>query len=260
MSYFSHPTFLEIAGYSIPAWVLFYWIGQVAKAGIVFSEAKRLKLNTRITAIIFILQMPVAEVFSKILFFISHKFFHQNIYTYPSWEGLGRIYLGGQLGRVLTIITTTLVTKQDKQNTFKYFDVFLLGSIVSLLLYRISGLIHHAHIGKITTMPWGFVFQGEVRHETALYSIISLAILFIVAWKIRKKIQVPGFLSLIIISWISSSRFIIDFFRRSDRNMNYRLWDTITINQLVFFFLAVISISIIVYTIRHKKVFKRNDL
>jgi len=251
--------FLEIAGYVIPTWVIFFWVGQVAKAGIVFSEAKRLKLDKHITAIIFVVQMIAGELFAKILFFISHKFLHQNIHFYPHWKNLGRVYLGGELGRVLTIATTTLITRQTKQNTFKYFDTFLLSSVISLLLYRISNVIFHAHIGKVTTMPWGFVFQGEVRHETALYSVISLIILFIFAWKLRIKIQVPGFLSLIIVSWISLSRFIIDFFRRSDRNMNYRLWDTITINQVVFFFLFIVSISIMVHIIKHKKVFKVNN-
>ena len=109
MEFFSHPHFLRIAGYPIATWIILYWIGQIVKAGIVFSEAKRLKLDKHITGAIFILQMIVGEFFSKIFFFLSHKLLHQDMHSYLKWENLGRVYLGGQLGRVLSIVLLLLL-------------------------------------------------------------------------------------------------------------------------------------------------------
>ena len=71
------------------------------------------------------------------------------------------------------------------------------------------------HVGKLTTMPWGFDVNGEIRHVTAWYEMIGLLILFCGLTLARKKLKgmYKGFMFGLYLVGYSVIRFVSDFFR-----------------------------------------------
>lgn len=229
-------------------WFLISWVGKIiALFLIVFPETKRLKLNKVTSIYIFLLTIFLTEYFARIIFVLSHYFLHHDLSKFHNNYGtLGRVYFGAFIGSLLAIWLGTLIGKERK-NIGKYFDIFLIYQIVTLFAYRIGNFMSHSHVGKITHLPWGIYYQGQLRHEPSMYELISLAILFCIVWPLRKKINPPGLLSIIIIGWISASRFIIDFFRGIDvPNSNFRLGNGLTLNQamLALLFLACLALAV----------------
>jgi len=241
---------------SFPSWKLLYFLGILASAVIVVSEAKRLNLGSSATGTIFGLKMVLGEIFGKVLFWISHLMLHRDIRPdrILKWDSLGRIYFGELLGIILGVFAGVFIFKERK-NMAKFFDVFLLGHLGFIFFYRIGNLANHSHIGKITTVPWGFWYNGQIRHDPTLYELISIAALFSLAWILRKKVSRPGILSLIIIGWVSLSRFITDFFRSNDLpTSNFHFQNGLTLNQVAYGIIFVLCIGIIYCLIR-----KNND-
>lgn len=244
--------------YSIESWKIFWILARVAVILILLKEAKRLNLSRKTTWIIFILSVFLVSFFEKILFFFSHKYLHTDgglyEFTFSSWRAFGRVHFGAIVGIILTVIITTLITKKYK-NIYKYLDILLLAHIAGSFIYRIGNLFWHSHIGKITTVPWGFWYNGQVRHEISLYELISLALLFSIAWPVRKRITQPGLLSLIILGWMSLSRFITDFFRSADLpNSNFHLQSGLTLNQVAYGAVFLICIVGLLFITKKRKI------
>lgn len=226
---------------SLPSWQVFYFLGIIASAIIVVIEAKRLDLPGRVFGAVFGLKLILAEGLGKILFWLSHQILHPDgsALTLQKWGGLGRVYFGDLLGTFLAIILGTMVFRRLREAA-KYFDVFLLAHLGFIFFYRLGNLLNHAHIGKMTSVPWGFWYKGQIRHDPSFYELLSIAVLFILAWGSREKINKPGLLSLAILSWISLSRFITDFFRSDDLSTsNFHFSNGLTLNQIAYGILFV---------------------
>lgn len=249
--------------YSIESWKIFWFLARVAVFLILLKEAKRLGLSRKTAWIIFILSVFLVSFFEKILFFFSHRYLHADggLYaiTFSSWRAFGRVQLGAIVGIILTVIIAALITKKYK-NIYKYLDILLLAHIAGSFFYRIGNLLWHSHIGKITAVPWGFWYNGQVRHEISLYELISLALLFPIAWPLRKKITQPGLLSLIILGWMSLSRFITDFFRSTDLpNSNFHFQNGLTLNQVAYGALFFICFSMTLIITRKRKMIESQN-
>jgi prolipoprotein diacylglyceryltransferase len=106
-------------------------------------------------------------------------------------------------------------------------------------------------MGRITKLPWGLQYFGEVRHETAMYSGIAGLILFIVLWVTRKRksMQVRGLVTSIFMIVYGLSSFLIYHLRATDLpGSDPRIW-IFTPSQYfaagLFFIVIIILIRII---------------
>jgi prolipoprotein diacylglyceryl transferase len=91
----------------------------------------------------------------------------------------------------------------------------LAGSLV-----RIGNLMNSEVYGKVTDLPWGFIFvrAGETlpHHPTQLYEASAYLILFLILYALyrRKSTHLRrGFLFGIFLIWLFSARFIIEFIK-----------------------------------------------
>jgi len=248
---FSNFKKIQFFGYSLPAWNILFWVGRSIKLLILLLEAQRLKVSKKTVLIIFIINFSLAALFSKTLFFLSHTYFHKDLPEFMSlignWSQLGRVYFGSLLGTVFSVVLISYLTKKVKLIP-KYLDIFFLADLPAIFLYKVGNFFYHSHLGKETTSMLGMEYSpfGVIRHEPSLYEALSFLVIFMIAWSIRKKISMPGFLSLIIVSWISLSRVITDFFR-AEGSTSYHFEIGLTINQVAFTFLFIGCISAIVY-------------
>jgi len=221
---------------------------------IYYVEAKRLKLRYSVSFLLFACLVIFTKIASKTFYLVSRTFIHKeefifDIAVYPK----GGIYLGAFLSTVPIVYFVTYFTKARK-DFLKYLDVAFICHIVVMGAFRVATSFNHYHIGKETTMPWGLEFHfGEVRHEISFYETLSLSTLFLIVWKLRKKIKRPGLITLIVMAWVSVSRIITDSFRDESFDVTSRLSSGLTINQVVFILIFVISISLISHILNKHK-------
>src|SRR3989338_4122135 len=129
------------------------------------------------------------------------------------WQG-GLSFFGGFLGALLLAF---VYIKAKKLDFWEYIDLFTPSLVIGHAIGRIGCILGDGgHVGKLTTMPWGFLVNGEVRHVTAYYSFIFLIPLFIFLFNIKNKKFIrenPGSLFMIYLFIYSIGRFVIDLFR-----------------------------------------------
>lgn len=249
---------VEIFGYLVPVGIIFAFPGVILNLLIIFSETKRLRLNRETTLLIYLIYFVAANIISRLLFIISRVYLHHDFafqskvfYFYTTQK----ISFGILLGLIAAVLIGVYAI-DSRKNLTRYFDIFFLGYTATLFT-RVGDALMHYHPGKITNAFWGVDYLGQFRHEPSLYEAISLTVILIIAWRIRKKVIRPGLLSLIILAWTSLSRFITDFFRNNDLPLqntelvnafytqNFHLAGWLTLNQIFYFILFLISAGVI---------------
>jgi phosphatidylglycerol:prolipoprotein diacylglycerol transferase len=100
-------------------------------------------------------------------------------------------------------------------------------------------------------VPWGMYFPLDptqsLRHPSQLYeALLEGIVLFIVMWLIREKSKFDGFLLGIYICGYGLARFIAEFFREPDYNVNIIL-TTISIGQLLCLIMMLSGIALLIW-------------
>jgi|GEM_PF-1802082 len=249
----------------IRSWVIFWFIGRIVALLVFLVEAKRLNLNKKAVWIVFLSGLFLISFFEKLFFFVSHQLLHSDGWMFKfditGWGDLRRVYFGVLVAVGLAVILGTLITKQTK-NILNYLDVNLMAVVATLFFYRIGNFLWHDHIGKVTSVPWGMEYFGQVRHEISLYEILLTAALFIFVWSLRKKITRPGILAIIILIWQSFFRFSVDFLRSDDLpQSNFHFANGLTLNQVAYGILFIITSGIFLYALKKygREMFRKNS-
>ncbi len=128
------------------------------------------------------------------------------------WEG-GLSWFGGFLGGLLGVIAYIRINKLGFWNIA---DKMAPAIAIGHSFGRLGCILGDGgHVGKITSMPWGFDVDGigVGRHVTAWYEMIGLAALFGVFMLLRKKKPFPGFVFYSYLVGYGLIRFVSDFFR-----------------------------------------------
>lgn len=127
----------------------------------------------------------------------------------------GLSWFGGLIGGSLGVLAYLKIKKLD---LLRYADAFAPSLAIGQAIGRIGCVLGDGgHVGKLTTMPWGFNVNGEIRHVTAWYSAINLTILFFILKKLKESKPFKGFLFLFYLTYYSATRFMIDLFRIDPR-------------------------------------------
>jgi len=248
ISFYVHD--LQIGGFQVPSASALIIIGIIICLIILFLERRRLGLLTSATVMIFMLYFIGDSLISRGLFALSHIFLHHDFMSqlriYYFFPVSGKVLFGSLVSAVIAPFIAAAALK-EKDKRYQYLDMFMVSYVMLIIFVRIGNFLVHFHSGKLTNLPWGFDYMGQVRHEPSLYEAISLTILFIICWIARTRIKKPGALSLFIIGWIALSRFITDFTRSNDlADSNFHFGNgLISLNQVVY--LAVLGIIFSIY-------------
>jgi phosphatidylglycerol:prolipoprotein diacylglycerol transferase len=160
----------------------------------------------------------------------------------------GMSYHGGVIGVVLASIA---FCRKYKFNFWHLVDLLIPAVPLGYTFGRIGNFINGELFGRITTMPWGMYFPMDatqrLRHPSQLYeALLEGIVLFIVMWLIRKKSKFDGFLLGIYIFGYGLARFIAEFFREPDYNVDIIL-ATISIGQLLCLLMMLGGIALLVW-------------
>ena len=106
-------------------------------------------------------------------------------WKFTGYEGLASH--GGTLGLMIAL---WLYVRKTKLSIWMVLDNIAIATGITACFIRLGNLMNSEIIGKITDVPWAFIFERVdtmPRHPGQLYEAIAYAILFIIMWTIYKK-------------------------------------------------------------------------
>lgn len=151
-------------------------------------------------------------------------------YPLKIWEG-GMSFHGGLIG---VVVALTLFAWRRDRNVADVYDFTAPLPALGLFFGRIGNFINSELWGKVTTVPWGFRVNGEVRHPSQLYeAALEGLLLFAVLWwftsRPRPRLAPSGLFLLI----YGAARFLIEFVRVPDEHIGYLAGGWLTEGQVL---------------------------
>ena len=107
-----------------------------------------------------------------------------------SWKVIGYAGLASHGGTLGLMIALWLYVKKTKLSIWTVLDNIAIATGSMACCIRLGNLMNSEIIGKITDVPWAFIFErvdAVPRHPGQLYEAIAYAILFVIMWTIYKK-------------------------------------------------------------------------
>ncbi|HVY81446.1 MAG TPA: prolipoprotein diacylglyceryl transferase [Steroidobacteraceae bacterium] len=162
----------------------------------------------------------------------------------------GMSFHGGLLGVIVALVIYALRHKRAVGDVFD-FTVPLPG--LGLFFGRIGNFINGELWGKVTTVPWGFYVNGEVRHASQLYeAFFEGLVLFAIVWVFTSKPRprfAPSGLFLVIYGTV---RFCIEFVRVPDAQLQYLAGGWFTMGQALSLPMIAVGIALLIYAYRRR--------
>ncbi|GAC1414806.1 MAG: hypothetical protein NVSMB57_10350 [Actinomycetota bacterium] len=160
---------------------------------------------------------------------------HSPIDILKVWQG-GVVFYGGAVGGILACIP---YARKHSISVRSALDSTAAAFPLGLILGRIGDVIVGDHLGSASKLPFAFRFapytvppdtgryvahafnnEGDLRacflsgcHQTALYDLVNVIILFGVMMWLSRKPRAGGFLFAFTVTWYGGARLITDFAR-----------------------------------------------
>ena len=147
--------------------------------------------------------------------------------TIAIWNG-GMSLLGGLIGAVLV---GGFIARREKLAVLPLLDMAAAGIALGIAIGRVSDLIIGDHLGKATTLPWGFRYVGGVEplagvppvgavvHPVALYDLLITTVLLVVLIRFIRSPRATGSAIALFTLWYASGRILTDFLRTDPRRL-----------------------------------------
>ena len=137
--------------------------------------------------------------------------------TDGSWKFTGYEGLASHGGTIGLIIALWLYVRHTKVNLWRVLDNVAIATPTTECLIRQGNLMNSEIIGKVTDVPWAFIFERVdmyPRHPGQLYEAIAYAVFFFIGWYMYRKRPErvgTGFFFGLCITLIFTARFFIEF-------------------------------------------------
>ena len=134
-----------------------------------------------------------------------------------SWRFTGYEGLASHGGTIGLIIALWLYVRRTKVNLWRVLDNVAIATPSTACLIRLGNLMNSEIIGKVTDVPWAFIFERVdmlPRHPGQLYEAVAYAAFFFVGWYFYRKRPErvgTGFFFGMCITLIFTARFFIEF-------------------------------------------------
>ena len=163
--------------------------------------------------------------------FYGLKFWASDLwYPLKIWEG-GMSFHGGLLG---VIVALALFAWRRGRNVADVYDFTAPLPCLGLFFGRLGNFINSELWGKVTTVPWGFRVNGEVRHASQLYeAALEGLVLFCVIWWFTSRPRPRLAPSGLFLAFYGVARFLIEFVRVPDEHIGYLAGGWLTEGQVL---------------------------
>jgi phosphatidylglycerol:prolipoprotein diacylglycerol transferase len=168
-------------------------------------------------------------------------------YPIRIWDG-GMSFHGGLLG---SLIALAVFAWRRGRNVADVYDFTAPLPALGLFFGRVGNFINGELWGKVTTVPWGFQVNGEVRHPSQLYeAALEGLVLFAVLWWFTSRPRprlAPSALFLII---YGLARSLIEFVRVPDEHIGYLAGGWLTEGQLLSLPMILVGVAMLAWAYR----------
>ena len=134
-----------------------------------------------------------------------------------SWKFTGYEGLASHGGTIGLIIALWLYVRHTKVNLWRVLDNVAIATPTTACLIRLGNLMNSEIIGKVTDVPWAFIFERVdmyPRHPGQLCEALAYAVFFFIGWYMYRKRPErvgTGFFFGLCITLIFTARFFIEF-------------------------------------------------
>jgi phosphatidylglycerol:prolipoprotein diacylglycerol transferase len=131
-------------------------------------------------------------------------------------------------GAIIGIITGLLLYSRSRASSGQTFlwvaDRIVIVVALTGCFIRFGNLMNHEIVGKLTDVPWGFIFMQNTefsqnpRHPAQLYESISCLVLFFILYALwnKYKTKTPrGLLVGVFFVWVFTLRFLYEFLKEN---------------------------------------------
>jgi len=140
------------------------------------------------------------------------RFLADGGFKFIGYEGLASH--GGTLGLMIAL---WLYVRKTKLSLWTVLDNIAIATGSMACLIRVGNLMNSEIIGKVTDVPWAFIFErvdSYPRHPGQLYEAIAYAVLFFLLWWLHKKMPEKigtGWYFGFCLTYIFTFRFFIEY-------------------------------------------------
>jgi prolipoprotein diacylglyceryl transferase len=109
-------------------------------------------------------------------------------WKFTGYEGLASH--GGTIGLTVALIIYWLRVRKHGLGILQILDNIAIATPITACFIRLGNLVNSEIIGKITDVPWAFIFERvdmSPRHPGQLYEAIAYAIFFPIGWYLYRK-------------------------------------------------------------------------
>ncbi len=144
--------------------------------------------------------------------FIPIEFLSDGSWHFTGYRGLASH--GGTLGLMIALWA---YVRKTGMNLWQVLDNIAIATPVTACFIRLGNLMNSEIIGKVTDVPWAFVFErvdAMPRHPGQLYEAIAYAILFFIGWRLYRSMPQrvgTGYFFGLCLAYIFTARFFIEF-------------------------------------------------
>jgi len=149
--------------------------------------------------------------------FYKPAYYFSHLLDIPAvWHG-GMSFHGGFVGVLLAV---WWVARKNRLRWLEVTDFLAPLSPLAFAAGRLGNFINGELYGRVTTEPWGMVFQGGgllPRHPSQLYQFaLEGVLLFVILWIYSAKPRPLGAVSAAFLIGYGTFRFAAEFFREPD--------------------------------------------
>jgi phosphatidylglycerol:prolipoprotein diacylglycerol transferase len=161
-----------------------------------------------------------------VLFYNPLYFLANPLQVFVLWQG-GMSFHGGLMGVLLAMF---LFARKRGIRFFALADVVAVCVPFGLFFGRMANFVNGELYGRITDVPWAFVFPGKdsgplPRHPSQLYEgFLEGIVLFAVMWVLMRRADARhkvGTLSGVFLIGYGFARFLVEFVREPDVQLGY---------------------------------------
>jgi phosphatidylglycerol:prolipoprotein diacylglycerol transferase len=186
-----------------------------------------------------------------ILFYDFQRYLENPADILAVWQG-GMSFHGGLIGTTLAMI---LFARSRGVSILSMFDVVAAGVPPALGLVRIANFINSELWGRVTDVPWAFVFPNGgplPRHPSQLYeALLEGVVLFLLLRVLTHRffrLKQPGFIAGAFVSFYGLCRIIVEFFREPDAQLGYLAGGWLTMGMVLSLPLVLAGLVLMVIT------------
>jgi phosphatidylglycerol:prolipoprotein diacylglycerol transferase len=187
-----------------------------------------------------------------VLFYQPGYFLQHPLEVFQVWNG-GMSFHGGAAGVIIAIIVYSLLKKIPM---IRLGDIAAVCCTIGLFFGRIANFINGELYGRVTDMPWAFVFPGggeEPRHPSQLYeAVLEGLLLFIILSVLAHKAWVrerPGIICGTFMIGYGLARMFVELFREPDWYLGFVVGQA-TMGQLLCIPMIIAGAGFIINALR----------